>query len=62
MVNKKTAEGSNLPAIGIITKENDNDEVHSIFCKICKEYYIDDESGRSSLDNLVGNVRKVVLN
>ena len=59
MVKKKTIEGWKLPAIGIIAIENDNDDIHSISCKICKECYLDNENGRSSHDNFVGNVQKV---
>ena len=60
MAKKKTVEGWNIPEIGLNFKNNE-DGVESIFCKICKEYYLDDENRRSSLANLVGNVRKTVL-
>ena len=61
MVKEKTVEGWNIPEIGLNLKDNE-DDVESIFCKICKEYYLDDENGWLSLANLVGNVRKTILN
>ena len=38
MVKKKTFEGWNVLAIGIITKENDNNEVLSIFAKYLRNF------------------------
>ena len=43
MAKKKTVEGWNIPEIGLNFKNNE-DGVESIFCKICKEYYLDDEN------------------
>ena len=62
MVKKKTVDAWNIKEIGLNLVENRDDEVETIYCKICKEYYLDDENGRSSLDSLAGNVRKTVLN
>ena len=60
MVKIKTVDGWNLPAIGVTMKNED--DVENIFCKICKEYYTEVEDGKTKLDKLVGNVKRVVLN
>lgn len=52
MVKIKTVDGWNLPAIGVTMKNED--DVENIFCKICKEYYTEDEDGKTALDKLVG--------
>ena len=52
----------NIPQIGIITADNDEEEVNKIFCKICKEFYVDSEEGKVTLEKFTGNVKKVIQN
>ena len=49
MVKKKTVEGWNNPEIGLNLKDNE-DGVESIFCKMCREYYLDDEIWLETLE------------
>ena len=62
MVKKATVLCWNMPEIGIITADNDEEEVKKIFCKICKEFYVDSEEGKAMLEKFTGNVKKVVQN
>ena len=52
----------NIPQIGIITADNDEEEVKKIFCKICKEFYVDSEEGKVTPEKFTGNVKKVFQN
>ena len=61
MVKKATVLRWNIPKIGIITADND-EEVKKIFCKICKEFYVDSEEWKVTLEKFTGNVKKVVQN
>ena len=47
----------NIPEIGV--EENDKEEVTSIFCKICREFYA---NNNADLIKLNGAVKQVVLN
>ena len=58
MVKKATVDRWNIPEIN--TSVNDNGDVVTIHCKICKEFYSDDEEGRSLLQSLNGAVKKLV--
>ena len=58
---KATVLQWNIPEIGIMTADND-EEVKKIFCKICKEFYVDSEEGKVTLEKFTGNVKKVVQN
>ena len=62
MVKKVTVLCSNIPELGIITADNDEEEVKKIFCKICKECYVDSEEGKATLEKFTGNVKKVIQN
>ena len=61
IVKKATVLQWNIPEIGIMTADND-EEVKKIFCKICKEFYVDSEEGKVTLEKFTGNVKKVVQN
>ena len=52
----------NIPQIDIITADNDEEEVKKIFCKMCKEFYVDSEEGKVTLEKFTGNVKKVIQN
>ena len=45
-----------------MTADNDEEEVNKIFCKICKEFYVDSEEGKVTLEKFTGNVKKVTQN
>ena len=62
MVKKATVLRWNIPKIGIITADNDEEELKKIFCKICKEFYVDSQEGKVTLEKFTGNVKKVVQN
>ena len=49
-----------MPKIGIITADSDEEEVQKIFCKTFKEFYVDSEEGKATLEKFTGNVKKVV--
>ena len=51
-----------MPEIGIITADNDKEEVKKVFCKICKEFYVDSEEGKAVLEKFTGNIKKVIQN
>ena len=55
MVKKSTVEKWELPEINVDV--NDDGDVISISCKICKEYYEDDDEGREELKKFTGKVR-----
>ena len=40
----------------------DEEEVKKIFCKKCKEFYVDSEEGKVMLEKFTGNVKKVFQN
>ena len=62
LVRKTTVLRWNIPEIGIITAGNDGEEVKKIFCKIFKEFYVDSEERKATLEKFTGNVKKVVQN
>ena len=51
----------NIPKISIITADN-HEEVKKIFFKICKEFYVDSEEGKATLEKFTGNAKKAVQN
>ena len=57
MVKTSTVQKWNIPEIGV--EENDRQEVKSIFCKICREFYA---NNNADLNKLNDAVKKVVLN
>ena len=57
MVKTSMVQKWNIPEIGL--EENDQEEVTSIFCKICREFYA---NNNADLIKLNGAVKQVVLN
>ena len=57
MVKTSMVQKWNIPEIGV--EENDKEEVTSIFCKICREFYA---NNNADLIKLNGAVKQVVLN
>ena len=57
MVKTSAVRKWNIPEIG--EEENDREEVTSIFCKICREFYA---NSNADLNKLNGAVKQVVLN
>ena len=57
MVKTSMVQKWNNPEIGV--EENDKEEVTSIFCKICREFYA---NNNADLIKLNGAVKQVVLN
>ena len=55
----KMVKKVNILEIGMIT---DEEEVKKIFCKKCKEFYVDSEEGKVMLEKFTGNVKKVFQN
>ena len=56
-VNTSMVQKWNIAEIGI--EENDQDEVTSIFCKICREFHA---KNNADLNKLNGAIKQVVLN
>ena len=59
MVKKSKLEKCELPEIHVDV--NDNGDVVSISCKICKEYYVHDEAGREELEKFTRKVKELVV-
>ena len=55
MVKKSTVEKWELPEINVDV--NDDGDVISISCKICKEYYVDDGESREELKKVTRKVK-----
>lgn len=58
MVKKATVDRWNIPELEAVT--NANADVLTIHCKICKEYYSENENGRAVLQKLNGAARSLV--
>ena len=56
---KSTVEKWELPEINVDV--NDDGDVISKSCKICKEYYVDDDEGREELKKFTGKVKELVV-
>ena len=61
MVKKVTVLCWNIPEIDI-TSDNDEEEAKKIFCKICREFYVDSKEGKVMLEKFTGNIKEVVQN
>ena len=59
MFKKSTVKKWELPEINVDV--NDDGNVISVSCKICKEYYGDDDEGREELKKFTGKVKELVV-